>query len=301
MAPAFVLWPGVAGVVSLSIGFYAVRKDLVTAHGLDKLRVLACVFFAAPLATFGAEHLTDARDIVQIVPPWMPARLFWTYFVGIALLAAALSFSLKKGLRLAAPLTALMFLLFVLMMHIPAVVAAPRDRFAWAIAFRDLTFGCGALALAAGQNPNAVARSKKVAIVVARGLMGIAVIVYGIEQFLHPQFAPGVPLKKLTPVWLPAPHVWVYITATILVVAGVLLLVGRYSAEAATAVGLLMTVLTVFLYVPILALAKNAQEVLVGINYVFDTLLYGGALLLLANALSGVRERRPMLKCLTAA
>ena len=64
--------------------------------GLDKLTALACVFFAAPLAVFGAEHLTDAEDIVQLIPAWMPARLFWAYFVGVALIAAGPQPQLKK-------------------------------------------------------------------------------------------------------------------------------------------------------------------------------------------------------------
>ena len=34
---------------------------------------------------------------MQLVPAWMPARLFWAYLVGVALFAAALSLSLKKS------------------------------------------------------------------------------------------------------------------------------------------------------------------------------------------------------------
>jgi hypothetical protein len=46
-----------------------------------------------------------------------------------------------------------------------------------------------------------------------------------------------------------------------------------------------MTALTVFLYLPILILARGESEVIVGLNYVADTLLYAGAALLLASAL----------------
>ena len=50
-------------------------------------------------------------------------------------------------------------------------------------------------------------------------------------------------------------------------------------------IGLLMTLLTVLLYVPMLALAPPAG-LTEAINYVFDTLLYSGAALLLASALT---------------
>ena len=156
MASPVVLGTGVAGLVCLALGGIVARKDVAAAHGLDKLTALACVFFAAPLAAFGAEHLTDASDIAQLIPAWMPARLFWAYFVGVALIAAGLSLSLKRYLRLTGALTALMFFLFVAMMHIPGVVASPRDRFSWAIAFRDLSFGSGALALAGAMTPRLV-------------------------------------------------------------------------------------------------------------------------------------------------
>ena len=111
MASPAVVWPGVAGFVCLALGAIVARKDVAAAHGLDKLLALACVFYAAPLAAFGVEHLTDAGDIAQLIPSWMPAHLFWAYFVGVALLAAALSLSLGKYLRLTGVLLAVMFFL----------------------------------------------------------------------------------------------------------------------------------------------------------------------------------------------
>jgi uncharacterized membrane protein YphA (DoxX/SURF4 family) len=275
----------VAGVVSLALGAIAARKDTVAAHGLDKLVALAFVFYAAPLAVFGAEHLTDATDIMQLIPVWMPARLFWAYFVGVALIAAGLSISLKRYLRLTGSLVALMFLLFVVMMHIPGVVENPRDRFFWAILFRDSSFGAGALALAGAMTPGSSSGRGNLAVTVARVILGVALIAYGVEHFLHPAFAPGVPLKKLTPAWVPLPHLWAYLAGLIEVVTGIALLINRFTRDAAVTAGLLMVLLTLVLYVPLLAMARTAADIVVGLNYVFDTLLYGGAVLLLAFAL----------------
>ncbi len=294
MASPMVLWMSVAGVVFLALGAIVAGREVAAARGLDKLIALACVFFAAPLGVFGAEHLTDAADIMQLIPAWMPAHLFWAYFVGVALIAAALSLSLQRYLRLTGLLVALMFFLFVLMMHIPGVVANPRDRFSWAIAFRDLSFGAGALALAGATMQRSSADRGHAAVNVARVFIGVALIVYGVEHFLHPGFAPGVPLSKVTPAWVPLPHLWAYLTGAVLLIAGIAILINRYRREAAVGAGLVMVLLTVFLYVPILATARSTTEIVVGINYVFDTLLFGGAVLLLAGSFSRDRRTREL-------
>lgn len=288
MASPIVLWMSVAGVVSLALGGFVARKDLADARGLDKLTALACVFFAAPLAVFGAEHLTDAEDIVQIIPAWMPARLFWAYFVGVALIAAALSLNLKRYLRLTGSLLALMFFLFVLLMHIPGVVAQPGDRFSWAVALRDLSFGSGGLALAGAMMPGASSGRGNLARTLAKIFIGVTLIVYGAQHFLHPSFAPGVPLKKLMPAWVPLPYLWAYLTGLVEVVAGVALLIGRFTREAAWAAGLVMLLWTLLLYVPILAMDRGVPSIVEGLNYVFDTLLYGGAVLMLSPQLSQI-------------
>jgi hypothetical protein len=101
---ARIFWPCFAGVVFLVMELLAVRKESLAALRLNKLIVLGRVFIAAPLAVFGAEHLVGAQSVMQVVPPWMPARLFWAYFVGFSLIAAAISIVLMKYVRLSATL-----------------------------------------------------------------------------------------------------------------------------------------------------------------------------------------------------
>ena len=285
MSPV-VLGTGVVGLLFFILALVVSRKDVTAARGLDKLIALAFVFYAAPLAAFGAEHLTDAQDIMQLIPSWMPARLFWAYFVGVALIAAALSLSLKKYVRLSAPLLALMFFLFVAMMHIPGVIGNPHDRFSLAVAFRDLSFGSGALALTGALMQRTSAGDKNLAITIARVFIGSTMILYSVEHVLHPAFVVGLPLQKTTPAWMPLPHVWAYVTAAILFVAGVALVINRYARNAALWSGLWIMLVTFCFYGPILAVAKGAGELIVGLNYVYDTMLFGGTILLLAGALS---------------
>src|SRR5208337_573637 len=84
-----------AGVALCLISLLAAKSDLIQARGLDKIVALSNLCFAAPLAVFGAEHFADSKDIMQIVPRYMPWHLFWTYFVGTALIAAGLSIATR--------------------------------------------------------------------------------------------------------------------------------------------------------------------------------------------------------------
>ena len=289
----YLLWPSLSGSVFLIAGLFFVRRAWATASGLDKLAVLGPVFVAAPLATFGAEHVVLAQFVSQTIPAWVPARLFWAYFVGVALFAAAASLVLRKQVRLSASLLGVMFVLFVLMMHVPNAAGHPGDRFPWTVALRDLAFGGGALAFAAtlGEGEHAHGRSRLASI--GRALVTVPLLFFAIEHFLHPEFAPGVPLQKLTPVWFPVRVLWGYLTGTALLAAAGAMLVDRYARAAASWLGLLFLLLTLFLYVPILAAATQSPESFEGLNYVADALLFAGTLLLLAQALPAHPPARP--------
>src|SRR6266852_5975797 len=128
-----VFGPYLALVMFLIAAFVAVGREFWMARGLDKALPLGRVSLAVPLAVFGAEHLTSAQAIMKLVPAWMPGKLFWTYFVGVALIAAALSFIFQVWIRLSATLLGIMFFCFVAMMDLPGAIAAPQSRLAWAL------------------------------------------------------------------------------------------------------------------------------------------------------------------------
>jgi uncharacterized membrane protein YphA (DoxX/SURF4 family) len=279
------------GVIVLVIGFVAARREFQAAVGLDKLVAVGRVLYAAPLAAFGAEHLALGRVIIGAVPVWMPARLFWVYFVGIALIAAALSLVLGIRVRLTATLLAIMFFLFVVMIHLPNAMAHVHERLIWNVVLRDFSFGAGALALAGSLGSESRVRAKNALVWIGRVCVAVVLMVYGVELILYPQFAPGVPLPKLTPSWVPGPHVWALLTGLVCIGGGVAILIRRYCRDGATAVGLVMTLLTLFLYLPILLMASGVPAVLEGANYVWDTLLFAGTMLLVAE---GAPRRSPV-------
>jgi uncharacterized membrane protein len=280
-------WMCFAGLIYLVAGVFILRKEIGAARGWDKLIALGCVFIAVSLAVFAPEHFRGPEFVQNMVPSWMPARLFWAYFVGCALLAAATSLTVRKSVRLSSTLLGLMFFLFVCMIYVRIVLAHPKSRFAWAYLLRDLSFAGGAWALAGLYSRASSPRQSKWMILFGRFVIAIAAIFYGVEHFLHPEFAPGVPLEMMTPSWVPFPSVLGYLAGAILLAAGIGLVLNKKSRIAAASIGALMTVLTLFLYLLILILAHGGStaEINDALNYVADTLLFAGTALVLASAL----------------
>jgi len=275
-----------AGIVLFLIAFWAVRRDFGDAPGLDKIVLLGNLCFAIPLAVFGAEHLSAAKAIMNGVPSYMPGRLFWAYFVGIALIAASLSIATKIEVRWSGLLFGIMMFLFVAMLHVPTALAEPHNRFRWAVVIREMSFG-GAGWVLAGTAMGRESRWGKSLITVGRVLIAIVAICYGIEHFLHPFGMPGVPLEKEMPAWIPARALIGYLTGTFLVVGGVCFLLGQKTRMAATYLGGWIVLMVVIIYTPVMiaALLDPSSAVKVeGLNYFADTLLFGGAILALASA-----------------
>jgi uncharacterized membrane protein len=278
------LWPPLVGVACLVAGLISVRREFQASHGLDRLIALAGPLFAAPLAVFGTQHLIVARDVMLMVPVWMPFRLFWTYFVGIALLAAALSIIARKYVWLSALLVGIMIFLFVLLIHIPNVVKVPGNRIFWVLVLRETCFASGALVLAGTQVKTWGARASTTLTQIAGFVIAAAILFFAIQHFLHPEFAPGVPLEKITPAWVPFTRFWGYLVGAVLLIAGATLPFRKLTRIAATWVGVVMLLLTIGLYLPIYLMASGTSALVEGVNYVADTMLFAGTVLLLAAA-----------------
>ena len=285
--PPDVFWGYVSGCALLVIGLIKIIKDdLPQARGIEKIMPFGRLIYAIPLAVFGSEHFSDTADIAALIPSWIPAHTFWTYLVGVALIAAALSITLKVQSRLAATLLGAMFCSFVLLMDIPAVVAQPGDRFSWALAWRELAFASGAWAFAGSQMSTQRPGGAPALVTFARLVIGITAAFYGVEHFLHPALATGVPLQKIMPEWIPGRLFWAYLAGTVLIASGACLVANKKTREAATYLGVMILLLVLFEYSPMLIASPKD---IVSLNYFFDTLFFGGAVLLLADA-SGARS-----------
>jgi uncharacterized membrane protein YphA (DoxX/SURF4 family) len=282
--PGPVIWSYLTGGAVLLTGLVMIflRGDWQKARGFDKLLLFGPPFYAAPIAAFGTEHFTVTRTIASLMPAWIPWHQFWVYLVGGCFIAAALSIVTNIQARLSSTLLALTFFLFVILIHAPNWAQNPRNRFLLAVALREISFGGGALALAASLTGQWRERATHILATIARYFVAIPVLFFSFEQFMHGNYVPGIPLNRLTPEWVYGHAIWTYLAAVIYLVAGILLLVGKKTRPAATWLGLTVLFLELVVYLPIGVVDRAS---LIGINFAGDTLMFCGAVLLLAGAM----------------
>ncbi len=279
-----ILLPYVLGIAVLCLGLWCARKKLGMRPEAEALSSLGPLFYALPLAAFGAEHFVFRAAIVQMIPSYLPAPMFWVYLVGAGLIAAAVAIAVQQQVELAAILLTAMFAIFELTIHIPNVFQEPSSRFIWAVAARDLSFMAGALALAITQS-TAWPRSRvRRLTAVARYCLGIPVTFFGVEQIVHPQFVPAVPLEQVTPAWMPGHGLWGYVTGAVFVLAGLCMVCNLQTRRAANWVGGMTVFVVLVVYLPITI--ANPSNIDIGWNYFADTLMLAGCAYMFAETQS---------------
>lgn len=135
------------GAAFALLALLAARHDLPRridwAHE-DVLFVLARLSFGIGLIGCGASHFVYAQAAADMIPAWMPGRLFWTYLTGAGHIAAGLSLSAGVLMRFAAPLLCFMLASFIVLLHVPRVLADPTSRHEWTMLLVAGLFNGGA-------------------------------------------------------------------------------------------------------------------------------------------------------------
>lgn len=102
-------------------------------HAVHSAMALAVprIILGVALLEFGAQHFVFLKPFSKLVPAWMPGHAALTIFVGCALIAAGLALLTNVQVRLAATLLGVMFLIFVVTLHIPRILHAPHSADEW--------------------------------------------------------------------------------------------------------------------------------------------------------------------------
>jgi uncharacterized membrane protein len=268
------------------LGLVSARDEIASSRGLDRILVLTHLSIAVPLAVFSALHFAGPQFVSDVVPPFMPWRMFWVYFVGAALMSTALSVAARVEVRLSGLLFGMMMFLFVAMIHLPGAICHPHNRIVRTIVFREMSFG-GAAWILAGLAARGVQPAKTL-IAVGRAFVTIAMVVFGVEHFFHPTVLPVVPLAKEMPAWVPAGALIDYLTGSLLLIAAGSVLLNRNARTVVSFLGAWILALMVFIYTPVLfsgLAGSNVGGQIEGVNYFADTLLFAGAVLAVAKAM----------------
>lgn len=123
LAPAECAFACLGGVALFSAGAGALRGTLA-----KTTRIVA----GACCVVFGFAHFNYIDFTATMVPAWIPPnQTFWAWATGAGHLAAGLALLSGVQARLAATLEAAMMASFVVLLHVPLVVAAPALHVNW--------------------------------------------------------------------------------------------------------------------------------------------------------------------------
>jgi uncharacterized membrane protein YphA (DoxX/SURF4 family) len=103
-------------------GFFGIRKNV------DMLVLIGTVLLAAFFIACGYAHFKWADFVKELMPAFIPFRLFWAYFCGVCLVAGGIGILIPKTKKLAALLSGIMILIFFLLVHIPRTIANSEDK-----------------------------------------------------------------------------------------------------------------------------------------------------------------------------
>jgi uncharacterized membrane protein len=171
-------------------------------------------FMASLLVVVGVQHFMYAGFVSTLVPAWIPWRLFWAYFVGVAFFAAAVGILVEKLTRPVGTLLGVMFLVFVVTTHLPRIVMHSRNGNEW-------TSGLVALAMCGGAW--IVAKTSRLPereigdpfLKLGPYLFAVAMGGFGIQHFIDARLT-----ARVGPPWYPGRPLWAYLTGAALIVAG---------------------------------------------------------------------------------
>ena len=124
-------WNSPAEIGFLTSGALALAASSVTSSARPTLLLVARILAGACAMVFGFAHFNYIDFTASMVPAWIPGKTFWAWATGAGHLAAGLSLVSGIGARLGVTCEAAMMGSFVVLLHLPRVVAAPDQHVEW--------------------------------------------------------------------------------------------------------------------------------------------------------------------------
>jgi uncharacterized membrane protein len=238
------------------------------------------MLFGIPWIVFGVQHFMYADFVRELVPAYMPVRIFWVYLTGVAMIAAGISFIIRRQVQLAAFLLACMLLLFILMLHPLLLVKEPQVGIHWTRVMQDTAIMGAALGLAIlwGRRTDREGSSPlwgAAGAAIARYCYALPLMVLGAQHFAHNAF-----VTAKVPDYFPVQHVFDYLIGTLLIVAAYGILFTANVHWTATRLGVILLLLLLLYHIPVLA--ANVYAAVEWTGAMLDLALAAGAFIISA-------------------
>ena len=248
-----------------------------------KGQMLARILVAVSLVVFGVQHFIYGGFVATLVPAFMPGRLFWAYFVGVAFVAAAIGILTSMMARPAATMLGVMFFLFVVLLHIPRVIGKSSDGNEWTSGFVALAM-CGGAWILASAAPLEEREKADPFLRVGRYFFALAFVAFGVQHFVYARYGAG-----LGPPWYLGRPLLAGLIGLIFVAVGAAIILGQKTHMAANLLGATLMLFLLLLYVPrIIREPHNPGLWTSG----FEILALCGCALVLASSLPGEEQQR---------
>lgn len=225
-------------------------------------------FFAIVLMALGVLGLVagDFAMVWQDVPKWVPGRTALAYVCAAFELLCGIGIFMGRTRARVAPVLQIYMLLWLVLLRIPPLVAAPAVEANWLGFGETSILLAGALAVQTEAPDAWLARARRLAPFV----FGLAVLPCGLSHWVY--------LKEtmsFIPRFMPAPKVWALLTGTAYMLAGAGIVLRILDRLAATLTAVMMGFITILVWGPVL-LAKP-QDRLSWTALIISTLLWAGA------------------------
>jgi len=131
-------WLGFCEALALFVGTGLLLRSLPAGARIRSARQtreiawlgIARLSFGLCCIGFGLSHFAYAQFTADMIPGWLPQRVWLAYFTGAAHIAAGLGIALAIVPRVAAMLEAIMMSSFVILVHVPSLLAVPPPEWA---------------------------------------------------------------------------------------------------------------------------------------------------------------------------
>lgn len=132
-APGLAAAPGdaVRWVSAMEVLGLIAAAMLIAAPGRNDFLLAARVAVGLMLIVFGAVHWMYVEAIAGMIPDWIPGRALWPWITGAANIAAGLALVSGVLAKTASALVGAMFASWIVLVHLPRLLAAPGDRSEW--------------------------------------------------------------------------------------------------------------------------------------------------------------------------
>lgn len=143
------VWLGLGELTLLLAGGWMLFCRLVEVSPTSKFRFLAGesgmraarIMFGLSAIPVGLSHLVYVKQTADFVPAWLPFRTGWAYLTGVGQMAAGLGVLFSVLPALAAAAEAGMITCFTLLVWLPAILRAPKERLNWTAFFISWIIG----------------------------------------------------------------------------------------------------------------------------------------------------------------